>query len=157
MIKRSIKINDFGFTLIEVLVAISIIGFITIASMVIFKQVRMSSRDASRVANIATIKKALAMYLNDSPNGYPSSNGECLSTSVDVGSALISANTITAVPVDPMWPTTAPSVVENGYATSTSQNFCYYYFSNTSNAYKISYYLESNSKFGNAGINTLTF
>ena len=156
MIKQSCKNNNLGFTLIEVLVAVSVIGFITVASMVIFKQTRMSSRDVTRVSNISTIKHALTMYFNDSQNGYTASAGECLSNGSTVGSALKAANVITNVPVDPMWPATVPTPVENGFATSTASNFCYYYYSDSVNQYKISYYIESNSKFSTAGINTTT-
>ncbi|MFH1233849.1 MAG: type II secretion system protein [Patescibacteria group bacterium] len=145
-----------GFTLIELLVAISVIGFLITVSMVIFKQVRMSARDAVRVENIATIKKALAMYFNDSTTGYTLSSGECLSSTSTAGSVLKTANVIVNVPVDPMWATTSPFPnVENGFATGTA-NFCYYYYSTSTAQYKISYYLETNSKFGNAGINRTT-
>ena len=144
-----------GFTLIELLVVISIIGFLTVASVVVFNIVRMNARDATRVANIATISRALAMYLNDSRTGYPASTGECLKDSSGVGAELRAAQVLLAVPLDPLWPGTMPTNVGSGVAVSPSQNFCYYYFSGFNNQYKISFFLESNSKSGNAGINTV--
>lgn len=143
-----------GFTLIELLVVISIIGFLTVASVVVFNIVRMNARDTVRVGNIATIKRALAMYLNDSPTGYPPSNpGQCILAGSGVGKELKDGQVLLAVPVDPLWPTAAPSSITNGVAVSPSQNFCYYYFSDDKDQYRISFYLESTSKSGNAGIN----
>jgi len=143
-----------GFTLIELLVVISIIGFLTVASVVIFNIVRMNARDTVRTGNIATISRALAMYLNDSRTGYPASTGECLKVSSGVGKELKDAQALLGVPTDPLWPAALPSNVNNGVAVSPSKNFCYYYSSGFYNQYKISFFLESSSKAGNAGINT---
>ncbi len=145
--------NRKGFTLIELLVVISIIGFLTVSSVVVFNIVRMNARDAVRAGNIATISRALAMYLNDSTTGYPASTGQCLQQSSGVGAELKASKVLLAVPLDPLWPSAAPSNVSGGAAVSPSQNFCYYYFSGSGNQYNISFFLESNSKSGNAGIN----
>jgi len=152
--RKSALSNLTGFTLIELLVVISIIGFLTVASVVIFNIVRMNARDAVRTGNIATITRALTMYLNDSRTGYPASTGECLKESSGVGAELKASQVVLAVPLDPLWPAVLPSSVNSGVAVSPSQNFCYYYFSQFNNQYKISFFLESNSKSGNAGINT---
>ena len=143
-----------GFLLIELLVVISIIGFLAVASVVVFNAVRMNARDAIRVGNVAAITRALAMYFNDSNTGYPASTGECLKASSGVGAELKAAQVILAVSTDPVWPDVSPGSVDNGVAVSPSQNFCFYYYSDRSNQYKISFFLESNSKSGNAGINT---
>ncbi|MFH0955949.1 MAG: type II secretion system protein [Candidatus Falkowbacteria bacterium] len=152
------KNKSVGFTLIELLVAISVIGFLVMSSVVVFNIVRMHARDAVRVGNIATISRALAMYLNDSKTGYPFSAGECLSVSSGVGSDLKTKQVLLIVPTDPLWPSVLPSNIGTdvnvGIAVSPSNNFCYYYFSEYYNQYKLSFFLESNSKSGNAGINT---
>lgn len=153
LIKKDKKILT-GFTLIELLVVISIIGFLAVASVVVFNIVRMNARDAVRVGNIATISRALAMYLNDSKIGYPASTGECLKVSSGVGAEFKAAQVILAVPLDPLWPTAAPAHT-NGVPNAGQTNFCYFYFSAFNNQYKISFFLESNSKSGNAGINTV--
>ena len=153
MIKILIKRR--GFTLIELLVVISIIGLLTVASVVVFSIVRKNARDAVRAGNIATIARALAMYLNDSTVGYPTSTGECLKESSGVGAELKVVKVLLAVPLDPLWANALPSNVSSGVAVSPAQNFCYYYFSEFNNQYKISFFLESNSKSGNAGINTV--
>lgn len=149
-----ILIKRRGFTLIELLVVISIIGFLTVASVVVFNIVRMNARDAVRAGNIATIARALAMYLNDSTTGYPASTGECLKESSGVGAELKAAKVLLAVPLDPLWANALPANISSGLAVSPAQNFCYYYFSEFNNQYKISFFLESNSKSGSAGINT---
>jgi len=114
----------------------------------------MNARDAVRVGNIATITRALAMYLNDSRTGYPASTGECLKASAGVGKELKDAQVLLDVPADPLWADALPSNVNSGLAVGPSQNFCYYYYSEFYNQYKISFYLESNSKSGNAGVNS---
>jgi prepilin-type N-terminal cleavage/methylation domain-containing protein len=148
-----------GFTLIELLVVISIIGFLTATAVFSFNIVRMNSRDALRVGNANTINKALSMFVND--NGYyPSSNGECLSTS-GTGGFLIADEVIVNIPTDPLWPTDSPSAFNGGathdYAVNPSSEFCYWYYGSSDGTnYYLSYYLESNSKSGNAGINVMS-
>lgn len=144
------KTKNKGFTLIELLVVISIIGFLTVASVVAFNIVRMSSRDAIRVANIATISHALAMYLNESTTGYPASAGECLSNGSVVGAILMANEVIIKIPLDPLWPADAP----NPDVAGDLDGFCYYYESDNNDVYYVSYYLESNSKSGIAGPHT---
>lgn len=145
-----------GFTLIELLVVISIIGFITVSSVVVFNIVRMNARDAVRVGNVATLQRALAMYLNDSPIGYPPSTGQCLAAVVgNPGNELKAKQVLLTVPVDPLWPTQAPAHTD-GVVTPGQTNFCYFYFSNDTTQYRISYFLESNSKAGDKGINFTT-
>lgn len=144
-----------GFTLIELLVVISIIGFLTVSSVVVFNIVRMNARDTVRVGNVATIKRALAMYLNDSLTGYPASAGECLKAGSGVGKELMDAKVLLVTPTDPLWPAVVP-VATNGVPTPGQTNFCYFYYSGAMDQYKVSFFLESNSKAGNAGINTTT-
>ncbi|MBU2007892.1 type II secretion system GspH family protein, partial [Patescibacteria group bacterium] len=141
------------FTLIELLVAISIIGFLVASSVVIFNIVRTRARDAVRAGNIATITRALAMYLNNK-SSYPASAGECLQSGSGVGVALTDDKTLLQVPVDPLWPTQAPAHT-NGVVNNGQTNFCYFYYSAFDNQYRISFYLESNSQSGKAGINSI--
>ncbi|MFA5360075.1 MAG: type II secretion system protein [Patescibacteria group bacterium] len=147
-----------GFTLIELLVVISIIGFLTVASVVVFNIVRMNARDAVRVGNVATITRALAMYLNDSSAGYPASTGECLSASSGVGAALQNSKVLLDVPADPLWAASAPNPTPNITPpyTSDADGFCYYYVSTSNKEFELYYFLESNSKSGSAGPNLRT-
>lgn len=134
------------------LVAISIIGILIIASVMAINTTRMNSRDAVRVKNIITIRRALALYLEDSVNGYPASTGECLRADSGVGAELKASKVIAALPTDPLWPTTPPEFVFGGVAVSPANNFCYYYTSLVSDRFIINFFLESNSKAGKTGI-----
>ena len=145
--------NQAGFTLIELLMAISVIGFLVVASVVVFNIVRMNARDAVRVGNITTIKRSLAMYLNDSlTGGYPASSGECLKASQGVGKELKDAQVLLEVPLDPLWAASTPSPS----VAADADGFCYWYVASAVDAYELSYFLESNSKSGAAGPHTTT-
>jgi len=54
-----------GFTLVELLVVITIIGVLSTMTVVYLESARMSARDARRLADIKQIQLALKMYYND--------------------------------------------------------------------------------------------
>lgn len=56
--------------MIELLVVISVIGFLATASLVMLNNARMKARDARRLADIKQVKTALEMYF-DVNNRYP--------------------------------------------------------------------------------------
>lgn len=154
MEKINYKKFQTGFTLIELLVVISIIGFLTVLAIYNFSIARMQSRDVVRAGNIATLSQALAMYINDN-GSYPMSAGECLK-STGAGADLLSASVIITIPTSPLWPDSLPSSIHaDGYAQNPANNFCYYY-SSIGQDYYLSYYLETSSKSGAAGIHVIT-
>lgn len=51
-----------GFTLVELLVAISIIAILSVTAMVIYSQVTVNARDARRKMDLQTIAQALEVY-----------------------------------------------------------------------------------------------
>jgi len=63
-----------GFTLIELMVVVSIIGFLATASLVVFNSARIKSRDAQRIANLKQIQTAVEMYYNEY-GYYPKHDG----------------------------------------------------------------------------------
>jgi len=64
-----------GFTLVELLVAMTIFAIVSSMALVSFRSSRISSRDAKRKADLEQIRSALEMYRTD--NGtYPSGLGE---------------------------------------------------------------------------------
>lgn len=159
-VNRLNKNKSAGFTLIELLVVISIIGFLTVSTVVVFNIVRKNARDAVRAGNVATITRALAMYLNDSATGYPASAGECLNAAAGAGLILKNSKVLLTVPADPLssWSASAPNPVPNTAApyTTDSDGFCYYYVSTANSQFQVYYYLESTSKSGSIGPNLRT-
>ncbi|MFH1522504.1 MAG: prepilin-type N-terminal cleavage/methylation domain-containing protein [Patescibacteria group bacterium] len=154
--------NKKGFTLIEIIVVVSIIGFLATTTLYYFGTVRMGSRDLERVANIKTINKGLAIYINE--HGiHPQSDGECLSNSSPAGALLVSNEIIFFIPFDPTNPGTTPEsvgcTISDGYVQSCPnevQSHCYWYTSSDGSDYYISYYLEINSDSGDAGPHAMT-
>ena len=63
-----------GFTLVELLIVISIIGILAGFLFVNFANVRERGRDSRRKHDLAEIKTALRLYYNDY-QGYPSASG----------------------------------------------------------------------------------
>ena len=66
---RKIK-NESGFSLIELLVVISIIGVLTAVLMINFVGARERSRDSQKIQDLNNLKNALRMYYNDNQS-YP--------------------------------------------------------------------------------------
>ncbi len=62
--------NNKGFSLIELLVVISIIGVLTTVLVMNFVGSRERARDAQKIQNLNSLKSALRMYYNDNQT-YP--------------------------------------------------------------------------------------
>jgi len=153
-----------GFTLIELLVVIAIVGFLTTIAIYYLNVTKMQGRDASRAANVSTMNKALAIYINEY-GVYPSSDGECLSGDSGVGAELISTEAIVFIPIDPVAPLSSPASVNcqvnsagrviSCAQAGTASCYCYWYESD-GDTYYLNYYLEIDSKSGDAGIHTMS-
>lgn len=68
-----------GFTLVELLVVISIIGILTTLLMVNFVGTREKANDSKKVQDLNSIKNALRMYYNDN-QVYPADKSVILGT-----------------------------------------------------------------------------
>ncbi len=64
------KIQEFGFTLIEMLVVISIIGILATLVAANLTSARSRARDAQRKSDVKNISTALRLYYNDT-GGFP--------------------------------------------------------------------------------------
>jgi prepilin-type N-terminal cleavage/methylation domain-containing protein len=88
LIKQQSK-TIWGFSLIELLVVISIIGVLSAVLVANFMGMRERARDAQRIQDLYAIKNALRMYYNDIQS-YPGESG-CRSSSNCLGSYLVPA------------------------------------------------------------------
>lgn len=125
-----------GFTLIELMIAIGIIGIIAALALVGQRNVQSKRRDVRRVSNIGELQKALSLYISQA-GAYPTytgcvDGGDLVSTEI-VGKGLLGGSAKLA---DPLYPS---DLVK-----------CYYYES-AGSQYTLRYTLESNSAAGTAG------
>ena len=58
------KINKKGFTIIELLVVISIIGLLSTISVVVLNGARIKNRDTRRLADMKQLSTALELYFD---------------------------------------------------------------------------------------------
>jgi general secretion pathway protein G len=98
-----------GFTLVELLVVISLIGILASLLIVSLEGSRKSARDGRRKADLEQIRTALEMYRRDSTtNSYPTSP---LTTATGF------SNYLPNIPIDPL--TTTPYSYTPGTGTYT--------------------------------------
>ncbi len=72
MMKKTLGgVKTGGFTLVELLVVVAIIGLLATLSVLALGSARVRARDAKRLADIKTVQTALELYNNDQ-GGYPS-------------------------------------------------------------------------------------
>lgn len=89
-----ITAQQFGFTLIEILVVVSIIGILAALLLANMVGVRERAADARAKSNLNQLKNALRMYYNDNQQ-YPSgSDVDCSSLSSVVTNTYIDADVI---------------------------------------------------------------
>jgi len=72
---RALLNSASGFTLIEILVVIAIIGLLASVALVGMNSARIKARNSQRKGNIAQIRQALDMYYHDTNNGLYPHNG----------------------------------------------------------------------------------
>ncbi len=70
MIKNSLKKNQAGYTLTELLVVILVFGIMSAFAVVVLNTARRDTRDMKRVADVTTIRMALELYYHNC-NEYP--------------------------------------------------------------------------------------
>lgn len=100
-----------GFTLIEILVVLSLIGILVGLSLVAFQGSRASARDGRRKADLEQIRSALEIYRSDNDT-YP----------LDL-SPLVTDGYIPELPTDPASPTYS---YDYDNATASTYDLCAY-------------------------------
>jgi len=118
--------NNKGFTLVELLIVVAIIGIL--GSIVLFSitHVQARSRDSARVADLSQLSKALDLYVNQEGN-YPIQPTEtCLDGDDVVSTELQSANLVSKTIQDPIYTDTSRCFRYITDAGGTSYNIRYY-------------------------------
>lgn len=120
-----------GFTLIELMVAISIVAILATIGIVSYSKVQSTARDAKRKQDLRSISVALELYRQK--NGYyPATGGDWAGSRTDSSKTPqpwingVDSNYITVVPKDPKGSDSDP--------LSSETNHGYFYWAGTSNA-----------------------
>ncbi len=130
-------IKNKGFTLVELLVVVAVLGLLTGMVVISITHVKAKARDSQRVAGINSLSTALGLYHNDF-NTYPIYDGYIEDQGNALATALTTAETIVAVPTDPL----------------NTGDYRYYYQSIDGSDYYLEYYLETDSVSGkSSGLN----
>ncbi len=116
------KKNNTGFTLLELLISITIMGLFLALVAIKISDIKMKNRDAKRMMNVQEISNALNLYQNIT-NKYPVGNIG------DMTAVLENAETIPKVPNDLL----------------NSDSYIYTYNSANGSTYTFSFCLETNS------------
>jgi prepilin-type N-terminal cleavage/methylation domain-containing protein len=96
-----------GFTILELLIVLAIIGLLTGVLWAYVNSARGKGNDARRLADMQNIQKALEIYQNENraypgiaATAYVSGSGTCVSTYAQI-STLLGTSFISKIPTDP--------------------------------------------------------
>lgn len=94
--------NHNGFTLIEILVAATILAVLAAIGFVSYASINQRSRDSKRKSDIEQVRQALEMYRSD--NGYYPATGSGSWTDASGLSSVLVSTYLPAIPSDPKSP-----------------------------------------------------
>jgi len=126
----------YGFTLVEILIVIAIIGILTSIGLVTFNSSQIKSRDAKRKAHLQQISSALELYYNDKGQ-YPADDAS--GNIMGCGAGAIAVCT---------WGTSAFSNTTTGTIYMTKlpadpHSYSYYYRRTATSSYQLYAHLEN--------------
>jgi type II secretion system protein G len=113
-----------GFTLVELLIVIAIIGVLATLLMVNFVGVRQRARDAQRKSDLRQVQSALEIYRSDNGSYPANAAGNILAAncgSTSLGNAACTTTYIQKIPVDP----SGSTYYNNGNYFYSSNNTTY--------------------------------
>ncbi|MET0979771.1 MAG: prepilin-type N-terminal cleavage/methylation domain-containing protein [Candidatus Saccharimonadales bacterium] len=133
------KQTSTGFTIVELLIVIVVIGILAAITIVAYNGVQGRARDTQRIADLKGIAKALEVYkINNGAYPTPVSTPNASSWEVSTNgsnvatnflSALVSTNGVSKVPVDP---TNTGVTLNPSFNSATYEYFYYVYAAGTS-------------------------
>ncbi len=85
VMKKQIFSSQAGFTLVELLIVVVIIGILSVIGLNSFISAQLKARDSQRKSDLGTIAKALEMYYNDKGRYPAATNNQILD--IDWGSS----------------------------------------------------------------------
>jgi prepilin-type N-terminal cleavage/methylation domain-containing protein len=136
------KKNIFGFTLVELLIVIAIVGILAVTSIIILNQARIKSRDAKRVSDIQVIRAGLEQHWLEKAS-YPTTASQVqLGTG---GYSVLTANGFEASPTGLVYLAKVP-------VDPKSATYYLYQCTSGSTGYTIQFTTEGVTAYGAAGI-----
>jgi prepilin-type N-terminal cleavage/methylation domain-containing protein len=104
-----------GFTLVELLIVVGIIGILLAVSSTAYTLAQRRSRDARRISDMKAIQSAFEQYASDNNGQYPNATADVTATYLPIG-----------IPLDPKTKTEYASITFDGTAlTVPPQNYSY--------------------------------
>ena len=121
-----------GFTLLELLVVVAIIGLLSSIVFASLNGARVKARDALRKSQVSEFKIALQLYYTYNEGKYPCGTSFCFMGVVPLtsdpasnpGIALVSGGFISSIPIDPTYPAGTPDTAPS-CNTAGGAGYCY--------------------------------
>lgn len=113
-----------GFTVLELLVVVAIIGIVSAAALVLLSDTRARSRDARRLQDIRELEKALNLYYAENGNFPVSVSTTTLTGSDSLSNTLVNGDFLAGGISDPVHPTYTYSYGTNSEGSDFTIGFC---------------------------------
>ncbi len=113
-----------GFTILEMMIAVAIIGLLAAATFTFLDSAKVNGRDARRLSDVGEIRNGLNLYFTDKSvfPVYPS--GITITGEDDFSTLLIEGEYMFDVPADPMSPVYDYVYTSNSKGTDFTITFC---------------------------------
>jgi prepilin-type N-terminal cleavage/methylation domain-containing protein len=112
-----------GFTLMELLIVIAIIGILVSVSVVSYSSAQKKSRDSRRIGDMKAIQNAWEQYYADNTANYPS-DASCSFSQTPVPGKMSGTYLPGGLPVDPKGGTPYPQM-NAGWRSCSAASYCF--------------------------------